>query len=45
MSNRGRQNIASFLIHDLQQDWRIGGDYFESTLIDYDVYSNWVVSY
>jgi deoxyribodipyrimidine photo-lyase len=43
MSNRGRQNVASFLALDLQYDWRYGGDWFESTLIDYDVYSNWVV--
>lgn len=44
MSNRGRQNVASFLAIDLAQDWRRGGDWFESQLIDYDVYSNWVVS-
>ena len=41
MSNRGRQNVCSFLALDLQQDWRYGADYFESTLLDYDVYSNW----
>lgn len=45
MSNRGRQNVASFISIDLQQDWRIGGNYFESYLLDYDVYSNWVVSF
>lgn len=44
MSNRGRQNVASFLAIDLAHDWRCGGDWFESQLIDYDVYSNWVVS-
>jgi deoxyribodipyrimidine photo-lyase len=44
MSNRGRQNVASFLAIDLCHDWRFGGDWFESNLIDYDVYSNWVVS-
>jgi deoxyribodipyrimidine photo-lyase len=43
MSNRGRQNVASFLAFELQYDWRYGGDWFESNLIDYDVYSNWVV--
>ena len=42
MSNRGRQNVASFLTIDMNHDWRLGGDYFESHLIDYDVYSNWV---
>jgi deoxyribodipyrimidine photo-lyase len=25
----------------LNQDWRYGADYFESTLLDYDVHSNW----
>lgn len=42
MSNRGRQNAASFLIHDLRYpDWRAGAEYFESQLIDHDVASNW----
>lgn len=41
MSNRGRQNVASFLVNDLGIDWRWGASYFESTLIDYDVCSNW----
>lgn len=41
MSNRGRQNVASFLVLDLGIDWRLGGDYFENKLIDYDVASNW----
>ncbi|CAJ1943012.1 unnamed protein product [Cylindrotheca closterium] len=41
MSNRGRQNVASFLALELNQDWRYGADYFESVLLDYDVHSNW----
>lgn len=41
MSNRGRQNVASFWAKELQQDWRIGAAYFESMLIDYDVHSNY----
>lgn len=41
MSNRGRQNVASYLCHDLKQDWRYGAAYFEQQLIDYDVSSNW----
>lgn len=41
MSNRGRQNVCSFFAIDLHQDWRIGAAFFESTLIDYDVHSNW----
>lgn len=41
MSNRGRQNVASYFVKDLKQDWRIGAAYFEEQLIDYDVCSNW----
>jgi len=41
MSNRGRQNVASYWSKTLKQDWRIGAAYFESLLVDYDVHSNW----
>ena len=41
MSNRGRQNVASYLINDLDLNWIWGAAYFESKLIDYDVASNW----
>jgi deoxyribodipyrimidine photo-lyase len=41
MSNRGRQNVASFLAQNLNFDWRWGAAWFESMLIDYDVCSNW----
>jgi deoxyribodipyrimidine photo-lyase len=41
MSNRGRQNVASYLINDLGIDWTWGASYFESQLVDYDVCSNW----
>ena len=41
MSNRGRQNVASYWSKTLDQDWRKGATYFESQLIDYDVDSNW----
>lgn len=41
MSNRGRQNVASFLVKDLLVNWQMGAEYFESMLIDYDVCSNW----
>ncbi len=41
MSNRGRQNVASFLTKNLGIDWRWGAAYFEPMLIDYDVCSNW----
>ena len=40
-SNRARQNMASYLIHDLGMDWRYGAAYFESQLLDYDPASNW----
>jgi deoxyribodipyrimidine photo-lyase len=41
MSNRGRQNVASFLVKDLKLDWRLGAEWFESMLIDHDVCSNY----
>ncbi|RCV87661.1 DASH family cryptochrome [Billgrantia montanilacus] len=41
LSNRARQNVASFLLHELDGDWRLGAAWFEHCLIDYDVASNW----
>ena len=41
MSNRGRQNVASYFCNELNIDWRFGAAYFEQQLIDYDVCSNW----
>jgi deoxyribodipyrimidine photo-lyase len=41
MSNRGRQNVASYLVHELGLDWRMGAYWFEHQLIDYDPCSNW----
>ena len=41
MSNRGRQNVASYWAKEWEQDWRVGASYFESMLIDYDVHSNY----
>jgi deoxyribodipyrimidine photo-lyase len=41
MSNRGRQNVASYFAKELNLDWRIGAAYFESMLLDYDVHSNY----
>lgn len=40
MSNRGRQLVASFFVHELKQDWRYGAAYFEEMLLDFDVASN-----
>lgn len=42
MSNRGRQNVASFLVKDMKVCWIYGASWFESQLIDYDVCSNYV---
>lgn len=45
MSNRGRQNVASFFTQNLNMDWRWGAEYFESMLLDYDPasnYGNWM---
>ncbi len=41
MSNRGRQNTASFLVKDLKINWLMGASWFESKLIDYDSCSNY----
>jgi len=44
MSNRMRQNVASFLVKDMGIDWRWGAEWFESLLLDYDAaqnYCNW----
>ena len=41
MSNRGRQNVASYLVNDLKVNWQMGAEYFEKQLIDYDPCSNW----
>lgn len=45
MSNRGRQVVASYLMHTMKIDWRLGAAYFEKMLIDYDPcsnYGNWI---
>jgi deoxyribodipyrimidine photo-lyase len=45
MSNRGRQNVASYLVHDLGVDWRLGASWFEHMLLDHDPasnYGNWI---
>lgn len=40
MSNRGRQNVASYAVHDLGLDWRACAAWFEHWLIDFDPCSN-----
>jgi len=41
LSNRARQNIASFLANDCRVDWRKGAAFFETHLVDYDPCSNY----
>jgi len=41
LSNRGRQNAGSYLVHYLKLDWRWGAAWFENRLIDYDPCSNY----
>ena len=41
MSNRGRQNVASFLVHDLGLPWTLGAEHFESHLVDHEPASNY----
>ncbi|XP_078176398.1 cryptochrome 3 isoform X2 [Carex rostrata] len=41
MSNRGRQIVCSFLVRDMGIDWRMGAEWFETCLIDYDPASNY----
>lgn len=40
LSNRMRQIVASYWIYNMRGDWQAGAAWFESQLIDYDVYSN-----
>jgi deoxyribodipyrimidine photo-lyase len=40
MHNRGRLIVASFLIKNLQIDWRWGEKYFAQNLVDYDPAAN-----
>ncbi len=40
LPNRVRMIVASFLIHDLELDWRLGAAHFERHLLDADLASN-----
>ncbi|KAF2636545.1 cryptochrome [Massarina eburnea CBS 473.64] len=40
-SNRARQNVASFLSSHLEIDWRVGAEWYEFLLTDYDMANNW----
>jgi deoxyribodipyrimidine photo-lyase len=41
MSNRGRQNVANYLVKELHVNWTWGAAYFEEQLIDYCPANNW----
>ena len=40
-SNRARQNVASFLTKHLGVNWKLGAEWYECMLVDYDLSSNW----
>ena len=40
-SNRARQNVASYLAKHMGMNWKLGAEWYECMLIDYDVSSNW----
>ena len=40
-SNRARQNVASFLAKHLGMNWKLGAEWYECMLVDYDLSSNW----
>lgn len=40
-SNRARQNAASYLAKRIYLDWRLGAEWYECFLVDYDVANNW----
>jgi deoxyribodipyrimidine photo-lyase len=40
MHNRLRMIVASFLVKDLQVDWRLGERYFAQKLVDFDLAAN-----
>jgi len=37
----GRELVGWFLTRDLQLDWRMGAEFFESALVDYEPAANW----
>lgn len=45
ITKRGRQNAASYLVHELKLPWIWGGQWFEKMLVDYDpelCWGNWL---
>ncbi|MFW6371761.1 MAG: FAD-binding domain-containing protein, partial [Bacteroidota bacterium] len=41
MSNRGRMLVSFYLSKEMKVNWQWGAAWFESALVDYDVYSNY----
>lgn len=41
ISFRGRLNLSSFLVHQLDGEWQLGAEVFEHYLIDHDPVVNW----
>lgn len=41
LSKNLRSLVAGYFVRFLNQDWRVGAEYFESVLLDYDPCSNW----
>ncbi|GJQ08315.1 hypothetical protein GpartN1_g106.t1 [Galdieria partita] len=41
ISYRGRLNVSSFLVHELDGEWQLGAEFFEHYLIDHDPVVNW----
>ena len=40
-SNRARQNVASYLAKHLGINWKLGAEWYECQLSDYDLSNNW----
>jgi deoxyribodipyrimidine photo-lyase len=40
LSNRMRQILASYIIYDMRVDWRWGANFYQTYLVDFDIYSN-----
>jgi len=41
LSHKGRVLVGCYLVHELQVNWQIGAEFFESLLLDYDPCSNY----
>lgn len=41
ISYEGRRILSQFLIEELQVNWQLGAEYFQSKLVDYNPCSNW----